>query len=92
MALLELLRLQSLVGSCGGRFALKHSFAAFGSVVFDYADGYGIAIAEMAEYLRDGKMKSKKDVVVGLDAFPESLLKLFNGENFGKLVLQVAGE
>ena len=61
-----------------------------GIVVFDYADRYGIAIAEMAGYLKDGKMKSKEDVVVGLDTFPESLLKLFNGENFGKLVLQVA--
>ena len=61
-----------------------------GIVVFDYADRYGIAIAELAGYLRDGKMKSKEDVVVGLDTFPESLLKLFNGENFGKLVLQVA--
>ena len=61
-----------------------------GIVVFDYADRYGTAIAEMAGYLRDGKMKSKEDVVVGLDAFPESLLKLFNGENFGKVVLQVA--
>ena len=61
-----------------------------GIVVFDYADRYGMAIAEMADYLKDGKMKSKEDVVVGLDTFPESLLKLFNGENFGKLVLQVA--
>ena len=26
----------------------------------------------------------------GLETFPETLLKLFNGENFGKLVLQVA--
>jgi len=37
-------------------------------------------------------MKSKEDVVVGLDTFPETLLKLFNGENFGKLVLQVAAD
>jgi len=29
---------------------------------------------------------------VGLDTFPETLLKLFNGENFGKTVLQVAQE
>jgi NADPH-dependent curcumin reductase CurA len=28
--------------------------------------------------------------VVGLQTFPETLLKLFNGENFGKLVLEVA--
>ncbi|MFM2050945.1 MAG: hypothetical protein RL682_1436, partial [Pseudomonadota bacterium] len=26
----------------------------------------------------------------GLHTFPETLLKLFNGENFGKLVLEVA--
>ncbi len=63
-----------------------------GIVVFDYADRYGIAIAEMAGYLKDGKMKSKEDIVVGIETFPETLLKLFNGENFGKLVLQVAGE
>ncbi|HMC15562.1 MAG TPA: NADP-dependent oxidoreductase [Albitalea sp.] len=61
-----------------------------GIVVFDYADRYHLAVAEMAEYLKDGRMKSREDVVYGLDTFPEALLKLFNGENFGKLVLQVA--
>ncbi|MDI1274460.1 NADP-dependent oxidoreductase [Polaromonas sp.] len=63
-----------------------------GIVVFDYADRYPLAIAEMAGYLKDGKMKSKEDVVDGLENFPETLLKLFNGENFGKLVLRVAKE
>ena len=61
-----------------------------GIVVFDYADRYHLAIAEMAGYIRDGRMKSKEDVVEGLQTFPETLLKLFNGENFGKLVLEVA--
>jgi len=61
-----------------------------GMVVFDYADRYPLAIAELAGLLRDGRMTSREDVVVGIDTFPESLLKLFRGENFGKLVLQVA--
>ena len=61
-----------------------------GIVVFDYADRYHLAVAEMAGYLRTGAMKSKEDVVQGIENFPEALLKLFNGENFGKLVLQVA--
>lgn len=61
-----------------------------GIVVFDYADRYHLAVAEMAGYLKDGRMHSKEDVVQGLQNFPQSLLKLFNGENFGKLVLQVA--
>jgi NADPH-dependent curcumin reductase len=63
-----------------------------GMVVFDYADRYHLAVAEMAGYLNAGKMKSKEDVVDGLNTFPETLLKLFNGENFGKLVLRVAAE
>ena len=63
-----------------------------GIVVFDYADRYHLAVAEMAGHLKAGRMKSKEDVVVGLESFPETLLKLFNGENFGKLVLQVAAE
>ncbi|MGH8822281.1 MAG: NADP-dependent oxidoreductase [Rhodoferax sp.] len=61
-----------------------------GIVVFDYADRYPLAVAELAGYLKDGRMKSKEDVVTGLDTFPEALIKLFTGENFGKLVLQVA--
>ncbi len=63
-----------------------------GIVVFDYADRYHLGVAEMAGYLKAGKMKSKEDVVQGLENFPETLLKLFNGENFGKLVLQVAAD
>ena len=63
-----------------------------GIVVFDYAERYHLAVAEMAGHLLAGRMKSKEDVVLGLETFPETLLKLFNGENFGKLVLQVAAE
>lgn len=61
-----------------------------GMVVFDYAARYPEAIAEMATYLKEGRMHSREDVVQGLAQFPAALLKLFNGENFGKLVLEVA--
>ena len=63
-----------------------------GIVVFDYADRYPQAIAELSGYLKDGTLKSREDVVAGLENFPEALLKLFSGENFGKLALQVAPE
>jgi NADPH-dependent curcumin reductase CurA len=62
-----------------------------GMVVFDYADRYHEAVAEMAAYLKDGRMKSREDVVEGIDNFPEALTRLFTGQNFGKLVLQVSG-
>ena len=61
-----------------------------GIVVFDYADRYHLAVAEMAGYLKDGRMKSREDVVDGLANFPQALTQLFTGTNFGKLVLKVA--
>jgi NADPH-dependent curcumin reductase CurA len=62
-----------------------------GMVVFDYADRYHLAVAEMAGYLKDGRMKSKEDVAAGgVRNFPDTLNKLFRGENFGKLVLKLA--
>jgi len=60
-----------------------------GFVVFDHAKDYGKAAQEIAGWLATGKVKSKEDVVEGLETFPETLLKLFSGENFGKLVLKV---
>jgi NADPH-dependent curcumin reductase CurA len=59
-----------------------------GMVVFDYAARYGEAAREMAQWIIEGKLKAREDILEGgIDAFPEALLKLFKGENFGKLVL-----
>jgi NADPH-dependent curcumin reductase len=71
---------------------LVHRARMEGMVVFDYADRFPVAVAELAGYLKAGRIKSKEDVVNGLETFPEALTKLFTGENFGKLVLQVAAD
>jgi NADPH-dependent curcumin reductase CurA len=63
-----------------------------GMVVFDYADRYAEAAREMAGWMAAGKLKTREDIVQGLDTFPETLLRLFRGENLGKLVLQVAND
>jgi NADPH-dependent curcumin reductase CurA len=60
-------------------------------LVFDYADRYAEAGREMAGWLAAGKLKTREDIVAGLETFPETLLKLFRGENLGKLVLKVSG-
>ena len=60
-----------------------------GMVVTDYMARYPEAMREMAGWLAGGQLKSKEDIVEGLETFPETLLKLFSGENFGKLVLKV---
>jgi NADPH-dependent curcumin reductase CurA len=63
-----------------------------GFVIFDYADRYGEGVSQLAEWLRDGNLRSREHVVQGdIDQFPDVLLGLFNGENTGKLVLALEG-
>ncbi|HXB21840.1 MAG TPA: NADP-dependent oxidoreductase [Candidatus Solibacter sp.] len=61
-----------------------------GFVVFDYAPRFGEAAREMAGWMAAGKLKTREDIVEGLQTFPETFLKLFKGENFGKLLIKVA--
>lgn len=63
-----------------------------GMVVFDYADRYAEGAREIGGWIKSGKLQTREDIVAGLETFPETLLKLFKGENFGKLVLKVADE
>ena len=60
-----------------------------GFVVFDYADRYGEAAKALAGWLSEGKIQHREDIVEGFENFPDTLLKLFEGSNFGKLVLKV---
>jgi NADPH-dependent curcumin reductase len=60
-----------------------------GIVVFDYAPHYPLAIKDISGWMKEGKFISREDVVEGVENFPSALLKLFNGENFGKLILKV---
>jgi hypothetical protein len=63
-----------------------------GIVVFDYADRYHLGVAQLAKWIAEGSFKSREDVVEGIEQFPQALLMLFEGKNFGKLVLKVAAE
>jgi NADPH-dependent curcumin reductase CurA len=64
-----------------------------GMVVFDYAARYAQAASELAEWMADGRLISREDVLEGgVQTFPDALLKLFAGENIGKLVLHVASD
>ncbi|MDX1908724.1 MAG: NADP-dependent oxidoreductase [Bacteroidia bacterium] len=60
-----------------------------GIVVFDNASRYGEGIKQLAKWRMEGRLKSREHIVEGLETFPETLLMLFTGDNFGKLVLKV---
>ena len=69
-----------------------HRATMKGMLVFDYADRYAQAAQEMAGWMAAGKLKSREDIVEGLETFPDTFLKLFKGENLGKLILKVVAD
>ncbi len=60
-----------------------------GIVVTDNAARYGEAAADMVEWIDQGRLLVREHIVQGLETFPTTLQMLFNGENFGKLVIKV---
>ena len=63
-----------------------------GFLVFDFADRYPEAMAELAGWYQAGRLKSQETIVQGsVEDFPETLLKLFEGANTGKLILALDG-
>ena len=69
---------------------LVNSARMEGFIVFNYASRYAEGIRELATWRAQGKLKTREDIVEGFQTFPETLLKLFSGENFGKLMIKVA--
>ena len=61
-----------------------------GFVISDCYSSYAEGLREMAGLYAEGKLSSREDLATGLNNFPETLLRLFSGENTGKLVLEVA--
>lgn len=68
---------------------LVNSARMEGFIVFNYASRYAEAAREMAGWLAAGKLKSREDIVEGFETFPDTLLRLFRGENVGKLMLKL---
>ena len=60
--------------------------------VFDYASRYPEAAAKIIEWLKEGKLKYRIDLVEGLRAAPTALNRLFDGGNIGKLLVKLSEE
>ncbi|MDP6350828.1 MAG: NADP-dependent oxidoreductase [Alphaproteobacteria bacterium] len=63
-----------------------------GFIYFDYAEKFPAAIADLLGWRAEGRLKFKDHIVAaGVEAFPDTLVKLFTGANFGKLMLKLPG-
>ncbi|MEC9454040.1 MAG: NADP-dependent oxidoreductase [Pseudomonadota bacterium] len=62
-----------------------------GFIYFNWRDKWPAMIKELAAWRTAGQLNCPDDIVEGgLKAFPDTLLRLFSGDNFGKLMIKVA--
>jgi NADPH-dependent curcumin reductase CurA len=72
------------------RTILVKRLSVRGFIVTDFRDERSQFEREMAQWLRDGKVKYREDVVDGLENAVRAFKGLFHGQNFGKLLVRVA--
>jgi len=72
------------------RAILVNRLRVRGMIVFDWKERYGEALAALAGYLGQGRLKYRESVVEGLENAPRGLIALLRGENFGKQLVKLA--
>jgi hypothetical protein len=63
-----------------------------GFIILDYIPRWSEAISDLGQWLNQGKIKYALEVVEGLENAPKAILKLFDGNKKGKLVVKVSDE
>jgi NADPH-dependent curcumin reductase len=69
---------------------LKQRLKIQGFIVFDHYDRFGAFRKDMSGWVREGRVKYREEVIVGLENAPQGLIGQLEGRNFGKLVVRVA--
>ncbi|EKO3571761.1 NADP-dependent oxidoreductase [Vibrio metschnikovii] len=61
-----------------------------GFIIFDdYGDRYSEFAREMSQWLSQGKIHYREQIISGLDNAPQTFIGLLEGKNFGKVVIEV---
>jgi NADPH-dependent curcumin reductase CurA len=63
-----------------------------GFVIFDHPEHAPIARRDLAEWLRQGRLRYLEDVLDGIESAPGAIAGLYRGENLGKRLIRLVDE
>jgi NADPH-dependent curcumin reductase CurA len=61
-----------------------------GFLVYDFELQHEIARERIANWIKEGRLKYKEDIIDGFENAPEAFIGLLTGKNFGKLLIKVS--
>lgn len=60
-----------------------------GFVIMDYQSRYEEATPILANWIRSGELKYREEILNGIEEAPDSIARLYRGENLGKLLIKI---
>lgn len=63
-----------------------------GFVVMDHPEHAGRARSELAQWLREGRIRYVEDILDGIESAPDAIAGLYRGENQGKRLIRLAAD
>lgn len=63
---------------------------AEGFLVYQFAGRFPEGIAQMGQWIREGKLKYREQIVEGLENAPQALIGVLRGDNIGKMLVRVS--
>jgi NADPH-dependent curcumin reductase CurA len=72
--------------------AIPNRLRLHGFIVRDQYDMLNEFHSSMIKWINEGKIKWKETIVDGLENAPNAFIGLFNGENFGKMLVKIGTE
>lgn len=67
---------------------LMNSALIQGFMVQNYKKHFPGALLQIDDWLKEGKLKYAETIIEGFEQLPEAFIKLFKGENFGKMIVK----
>ena len=74
-----------------GMLLMKQARAE-GFLVFQFADRYTEGMQQMAEWIKQGKIKYREEFAEGIENTPKAFIEMLNGKNTGKQLVKIANE
>ncbi len=70
-------------------FLLSKQSRAEGFIVSQFADRFPEGVAQMAQWIKEGKLKYREHFVEGFENAPRALIGVLQGDNTGKMIVAI---
>jgi NADPH:quinone reductase len=68
-------------------YLLTKQARAEGFIVTQFADRFAEGVAQMTEWLKQGKLKYRETVMEGFENIPRAFIGVLRGDNIGKMIV-----